>query len=113
MKRTPMPPRTKPLRSTKRLAPVSARRRKRDAPYSDARQAVYDRARGMCEALVADGCTTACEQVHHLAGRGGLDPHRLDNLLGVCGACHLWIETNREQAYAVGFLVRRNGKAAA
>lgn len=91
-----------------RIAPVSKKRRARDRGYPAQREAVYARARGMCEALVSDGCTLACEQVHHLAGRAGPDPHRLDNLLGVCAACHLWIGANPAESYERGLMVRRN-----
>ena len=87
---------------------VSARRRKRDAAYPAARQAVFARADGLCEARIWPVCTGQCEQVHHKAGRGGPSPHALDGLLGVCHRCHEWIELNREASYRLGFLVRRN-----
>lgn len=90
------------------LRSVSAKRRKRDANYGQRRQQVWDRAGGRCEAGVAPGCTTRCEQVHHKAGRGGSDPHNLGNLLGVCLPCHEWIERNRAAAYELGLLIRRN-----
>ena len=88
---------------------VSARRRKRDAGYGKARLQVFDRADGLCEAMVADGCTGMCEQVHHRAGRGGDTPHRLDNLVGLCLPCHDWVGANRTAALELGLLVRRNG----
>lgn len=90
------------------MKPVSAKRRRRDAVYPDRRVDVYERADGRCEAMTGPRCTGRCEQVHHLAGRGGPDPHRLDNLLGVCHPCHRWIEENRTEAYELGLLVRRN-----
>ena len=88
---------------------VSKRRQKRDRNYPKARQAVYARADGRCEAGIWPVCTGRCEQVHHKAGRTGPDPHALDGLLGVCHRCHEWIELNREASYRLGFLVRRNG----
>jgi len=91
------------------MRPVSRKRQARDRHYQQARHDVYERAGGACEVLGPD-CTGQCEQVHHIAGRGGSDPHRLDNLLGVCAACHATIESYREWAYARGYLVRRNGK---
>lgn len=90
------------------IRPVSARRRKRDSVYADRRVDVYDRADGQCEAATGLWCTGRCEQVHHKAGRGGPDPHRLDNLVGICAPCHRWVEEHRTAAYELGLLVRRN-----
>jgi 5-methylcytosine-specific restriction endonuclease McrA len=102
------------LRRKKPINPVSKRRRKRDKNYQQMRAEVWTRARGGCESWYhASDCTGQCEQVHHLAGRGGKDPHNPANLLGVSAACHRWIEENRGEAYARGLLVRRNGKDAA
>lgn len=63
---------------------VSDRRRKRDAVYGARRQQVFERGGGVCEFCLA----APCEQVHHIAGRGGADPHRLTNLIGLCAECH-------------------------
>lgn len=82
---------------------VSARRRRRDAIYSSRRLEVYERSEGLCEARVSMYCSGRCEQIHHVAGRGGDDPHRLDNLLGVCYPCHRWIETHPLEAKREGF----------
>ncbi len=92
---------------------VSAKRRKRDKAYAAARKSVYARAMGACEAEATIRCNGQCQQVHHLAGRGGPDPHRLSGLLGVCAPCHEWIETNRTESYERGLLVKRNGRGAA
>lgn len=108
MKRSPLRRTSGLNRGGKRVNPVSAKRRKRDAPYGAAREKVYERAQGRCEALAAPGCSGACEQVHHLAGRGGADPHRLENLLGVCAACHLWIGANPQEATRLGLLRSRH-----
>jgi 5-methylcytosine-specific restriction endonuclease McrA len=91
------------------IRPVSPRKRRRDAGYAQARRQVFERAEGLCEARCAPSCSGRCEQVHHRAGRGGVDPHRLDNLVGVCQACHMFIEAHRGWAYEAGWLVRRNG----
>lgn len=88
------------------IQPVSTRRRARDAGYPNARKAVYARADGRCEVA---GCAAPVTDVHHLAGRGGPDPHRLDNLLGCCRAHHGLIHANPAWAYAMGYLVRRHG----
>lgn len=95
-----------------RMRAVSDKRRKRDRDYQRARAYVYERAGGACEVFGPD-CTGRCEQVHHKAGRGGDDPHRLDNLIGACEACHRTIHAYPEWAYARGHSVRRNGKDAA
>lgn len=91
---------------------VSAKRRKRDRDYQRAREDVYRRAGGRCEVRVADDCTGRCEQVHHIAGRGGPNPHRQSNLIGCCHWCHELI--HREVAWATkwGYLKTRIGGAA-
>ena len=111
MKRTPLKRSSAPLRRTP-LRPVSKRRQKRDSGYSDARLAVFDRAHGRCEAG-AEGCTGLMEQVHHVGGRGGADPHRLGNLLGCCAWCHGVIHSRVEESYRRGWMTKRNGVAAA
>jgi 5-methylcytosine-specific restriction endonuclease McrA len=86
----------------------SSKRRARDAVYPERRLAVYERSNGRCEALVAPACTGRCEHVHHVAGRGGSDPHRLENLLGVCVPCHDRIHGNPAEAMRLGFLRSRH-----
>ena len=108
MKRGEPLKRTTGLKRTGSVNAVSSKRRKRDAGYGAAREQVFERARGLCEANVAADCTRRCEQVHHKRGRGGDDPHSLTNLLGVCLPCHEWIERHRDAAYRLGLLVRRN-----
>jgi 5-methylcytosine-specific restriction endonuclease McrA len=87
---------------------VSAKRATRDRGYPAARKAVYARSGGLCEAQVTWACTRRCEQVHHLAGRAGPNPHDLANLVGICEPCHRYIESNRAWAYETGWLLRRN-----
>jgi 5-methylcytosine-specific restriction endonuclease McrA len=84
---------------------VSDRRRKRDRTYPAARQHVWERAGGVCEHCLA----APCEQVHHIAGRGGPDPHRLDNLIGLCEACHRRAHGEPEWARSVGLMRSRLG----
>lgn len=90
------------------LRPQSKRRRKRDAAYPAARQAVYVRAEGMCEAQATWRCEREAQQVHHIAGRVGPDPHRLANLLAVCRICHDVIHAMPERSYANGWMVSRH-----
>jgi len=87
---------------------VSDRRRKRDAVYPQRRIEVWERAGGVCEYCRA----AACEQVHHLAGRGGADPHRLSNLIGLCAGCHARAHGEPEWARQVGLMRSRHVKMA-
>jgi hypothetical protein len=82
---------------------VSDRRRKRDAVYPARRREVWERAGGVCEFCHA----APVEQTHHLAGRGGPDPHRLDNLIGLCAADHERAHREPEWAREVGLLRSR------
>lgn len=63
---------------------VSRKRERRDAGYSSARRQVFERGEELCEFCVG----AEMSDVHHRAGRGGDDPHRLDNLVGLCADCH-------------------------
>lgn len=85
---------------------VSDKRRKRDAVYAKRRLKVYERANGLCEFCRA----AACEQVHHIAGRGGPDPHRLDNLVGLCAGCHRDAHANPAWAREVGLMRSRHSQ---
>jgi 5-methylcytosine-specific restriction endonuclease McrA len=83
---------------------VSDRRRKRDRTYPAARQQVWERGNGMCEF-----CRNApCEEVHHIAGRGGPDPHRLSNLVGLCAECHRRAHSEPVWARRVGLMATRH-----
>ena len=95
-----------------RIRPVSRKRQARDRHYQQARHDVYERAGGACEVLGPD-CTGGCEQVHHIAGRGGSDPHRLDNLVGACEPCHRTIHAYPDWARARGWMQSRVGGDAA
>jgi len=77
---------------------VSDRRRKRDAVYPKRREEVWERGNGMCEFCDFRVMT----DVHHIAGRGGSDPHRLENLIGLCRECH-------EKAHAMPEWARKFG----
>jgi 5-methylcytosine-specific restriction endonuclease McrA len=87
---------------------VSDRRRKRDAVYPQRRREVFDRGGGMCE-----HCLTAeMTEVHHIAGRGGPDPHRLDNLVGLDAECHRRVHAEPEWARSVGLMRSRVARLA-
>ncbi len=82
---------------------VSDRRRKRDAVYPARRQQVWERGNGMCE-----HCRMAAMgEVHHRGGRGGPDPHRLSNLVGLCAECHRRAHLEPVWAREVGLMVSR------
>ena len=90
------------------MRPVSDRRRKRDAVYPARREQVWERAGGVCE-----HCSLwPVEQVHHIEGRVGRDPHRLENLLGLCRMCHERAHGQPEWARANGLSRSRLGKPA-
>lgn len=86
---------------------VSDRRRRRDATYDDARDAIRGRCADRCEAIATVGCTGQYEQAHHRRGRVGPDPHRADNLLAVCGPCHAHIHAHPSEARERGWSVTR------
>jgi 5-methylcytosine-specific restriction endonuclease McrA len=87
------------------MNPVSDRRRKRDAVYPERRRQVWERANGICEFCHM----AALGEIHHLAGRGGPgDPHRLDNLIGLCGECHRRAHAEPEWARSVGLMRSRH-----
>ena len=87
---------------------VSDRRRRRDAVYPQRRREVWERGGGVCEFCHAAEMT----DVHHLAGRGGDDPHRLANLMGLCSGCHRRAHGEPEWARSVGLMRSRLGKLA-
>ena len=91
-----------------RMRPVSDKRRKRDAVYQARRLQVWERGEGICEHCRAAGMG----EVHHLAGRGGPDPHRLENLIGLCGRCHARAHAEPEWARSVGLMRSRIAKLA-
>ena len=87
---------------------VSDRRRRRDAVYPQRRVEVWERANGMCEFCGMAAMT----DVHHLAGRGGDDPHRLSNLIGLDAECHRRAHGEPEWARQVGLMRSRHVKMA-
>jgi 5-methylcytosine-specific restriction endonuclease McrA len=85
------------------VRPVSDRRRRRDAVYPERRQQVWERGNGMCEHCHM----AAMGSVHHIGGRGGSDPHRLSNLVGLCEPCHRAAHENPVWAREVGLMRSR------
>ena len=86
---------------------VSDKRRKRDAVYSQRRVEVWERGEGVCEFCRCAEMT----DVHHIEGRRVPDPHRLGNLIGLCGGCHRRAHGEPEWARSVGLMRSRLGKS--
>ncbi len=119
MKRTPLKrkapllQRTEMPRSRDRMEAVSARRRRRDAPYAEARGQVWERSDGRCEAPYHHPeCRGLMAETHHLAGRNVPEPHGLSNLVGLSVPCHQMAHANPGWAYDVGLMRTRLGGAA-
>ena len=83
---------------------MSERRRKRDGVYGERRQQVWERGNGMCEFCHM----AAMGSVHHVAGRGGSDPHALSNLIGLCEPCHRRAHGEPVWARSVGLMRSRH-----
>ena len=117
MKRSRLERKT-PLKRETRLRTVSERRRQRDADYPQRRQQVWDRQDGHCgwsrdfhtgDTFGIEHCTREMTDVHHIAGRGGSQPHRLSNLVGLCAEHHRWVHANPEKARDLGLMRSRLG----
>lgn len=82
------------------------------AYYERQRKRAYERDNGCCVVCNRPASTGS---IHHRQGRGGLDPHRLSNLITVHGSgttgCHGRIHAEPAWAYDWGFMVRRLGNA--
>jgi 5-methylcytosine-specific restriction endonuclease McrA len=80
-------------------------------PTDTQRAAVIHRAEGRCERCGTEVAWTAWS-IHHRLPRGRGGQNRLSNLALLCGSattpggCHLFVESQREQAYDTGWLVR-------
>ncbi|MGQ4544566.1 HNH endonuclease [Dermabacteraceae bacterium P13077] len=75
--------------------------------YRRQRERVWVRDHGLCVV-----CGRPGGSVHHRQGRGGPEPHRLANLLLVCGdgvtGCHGRIHADPATAYERGWMVYRH-----
>lgn len=82
--------------------------RKGQAYYQRQRRRAWERDGGACVV-----CGRIAESTHHRQGRSGPDPHRLANLLTVCGdgvrGDHGQIHANPSASYAYGRMVSRLG----
>lgn len=82
-----------------------------DEPWTQADgYAVVDaRSGGRCECNGPDtaGCGRRAEIHHHIAGRGGNDPHLPTNLLHLADECHRRIHAHPKQSYRDGTMRSR------
>ena len=74
--------------------------------YADACAEVDLRSGGACEC--GRGCGLRANIHHHIAGRGGANPHHPDNLKHLHDSCHQWAHDHPEQAYELGLMRKRN-----
>lgn len=105
MKRTPLPPRRKPLRS------VSPKTAARDRRYRVGRLA-FLRARPRCEARWDAGCTGWSQDVHHMAGRAPSVFFDESLWLPACRHCHDELGRHPWEAMARGLSVSRHTRRA-
>jgi len=115
MKRSPLkrhseikrkaPRSTEPLKKTR----LNPRGRKYKPIPQEVREAVTERAKGLCE-VTLPGCLVRLQHLHHKLSRAQGGRHVADNLAGCCMSCHGKIHANPEWAYRHGWLIR--GQAA-
>jgi len=96
----------KPTAKSKPIAPRSQKRSKEERLYSINR-VVFLQENPMCQAHLPGICTGQATEVHHKAGRIGRLLLDILHWLGVCHACHHWIENNRAEAMELGFSIKR------
>lgn len=93
----------KPRRPMKRR---SVKRAEQEAQYHvEAIAYVFDHP--ACE-LGTPVCTGRSLEVHHRRGRDGKWLLRRRYWAATCRSCHRYAESNREVAYVMGWLIRRN-----
>lgn len=97
---------TKPTVKQKPIRPRSLKRSKEEAEYSKKRKVYLDN-HPMCKAHIPNVCTGQATEVHHKRGRIGADLTDETLFLGVCHACHEYIENNRAFAIEQGFSIKR------
>lgn len=98
-KRIPRQTFTKPRTAIKA---VSAKRKKQNDEYSRLRK-TYLEEHPICQVCHSE----ASDQIHHTMGREKGWLLKTEHFLAVCGDCHHFIETNREEAAKRGFLKLR------
>lgn len=96
----------------RRVKPVKRAKRWTADPSElrDAKQVVWARSGGRCEANTPV-CDLMAVHVHHRALRKAKGCHAPDLLLAVCEPCHRRIHDQPEQSYAAGWLIRSGALA--
>lgn len=107
VRRDPEKTRAWRLRS-RRLRPVSRKRKAWLADYAKARARVQLRSYGFCEAKLT-GCKIRGTQCHHRGGRTAEDANDVNNLMWVCWHCHRLITDHDVPVYDLGLSTRRVG----
>ena len=69
------------------------------------RQAVYDRAEGLCEVMIPKVCDFRGCQYHHRKMRSQGGEHSEENGLWACRSCHSYIHLNPAWSYERGLLI--------
>lgn len=89
---------------------VSKKKAAANRAYAKVRELVHERSDGWCEARLP-GCLGRATNCHHVLPRSAGGTDTPDNLLDLCGSgttgCHGWIEHNRTDAMALGYLKSR------
>jgi len=96
----------KPTAKAKPIPARSQKRSKEERLYSGKR-VIFLQENPMCQAHLPGICTKHATEVHHKKGRIGELLLNILFWLGVCHACHEWIENNREEAMEKGFSIKR------
>ncbi len=108
LKRTPLKPSKGNLgASRRRLSPFSTKRRKYQAEFHAASEAVRYRSGAMCEARIENVCTVRAIHVHHRLMRSSGGGNQVANLLHLCRACHEFIHAHPEWSRERGFILRK------
>lgn len=89
MRRTGFQQRSAPLRATKRLRPVSRKRKANERAYSDVVTRVFLRAKGQCEVVLSGKrCPERAKDPHHVQKRSAGGPDTDANLIAICRFHH-------------------------
>ena len=96
----------KPTAKSKPIPVRSQKRSKEERLYSGKR-VIFLQENPMCQAHLPGICTKHATEVHHKKGRIGELLLNILFWLGVCHACHEWIENNRAEAMELGFSIKR------
>ena len=84
-----------------------SKKKRKQAMSPEVAQAVTERAKGSCEAMIRDaGCTGSVDHLHHRKLRSQGGKHEVPNLVGICHMCHHWIHMHPAISYTHGWIVK-------